>query len=548
MKAVPDKMARPVEHQPVLGALNDAQFFAVERDGARFVTHGSPQVFVGHRLPATGGERPDGAYVEWHWDGRRLQVRNDRYGLIPTYYAMRNDGFAISTSIERLIANGAPTEFDEDGLAVFLRLGTFLGDDTPFKSIRALPPGTDYAWDGTQGAPRGEIRLGIAAGKLSHEEACRRYGALFRRAIERRVALADDSAVALSGGMDSRHILLELCRAERKPRLAVTARVFRGAHSRDVDLAAEVCTGANVHHVVVDQDEHWLDRECLKNRLTSLCTIEHGWGLPVSEFLRNEVRTVFDGLAGDVFTDCRGITTRERHEAFMAGRFGALADDFLGPPSERLAYLAADLRLRLSRERAIHRFATECERFAAAPNPTAAFWFWNRTRRTVSLLPYGVWQRGVHVVAPFLDHDLFDFMVSLPVTLVGDYTLHATTLRTEFPRYAHIPFFSQPNQPPADAWKSLRRAARATLVWFMAHGASRNVSRGFVLSRLARAQVDRRYCASIGWLPPQVLYLAQLGQLARGQLTPGLSMQQWLGVEMLCAGASLPAPGSLPIV
>ncbi len=544
MTAVTEDLQSQTESGPELGALNDSQFFAVERDGARFVTRGSPQVFIGHRLASPGDRRPDGAWVEWRWDGHRLFVRNDRYGLVPTYYVLRNGGFAISTSIERLIGDGAPTELDEDALAVFLRLGTFVGDDTPFRAIRALPPATDYVWSGTQDAPRGEMPLGNVAHDLGHDEACRRYGELFRRAIALRLELAGDAAVALSGGMDSRHILLELCRAGSKPRVAVTARVFPSAPSHDVDLAADVCRSAGVAHVVLDQDERWLEREQLKNRLTGLCTLEHGWGLPVGDYLRDMARVIFDGLAGDVFTDCRGITTRERHEAFRDGRFTELAEDFLGPPSERFAFLAADLRRRLSRERAIRHFTRECARFAAAPNPTAAFWFWNRTRRTVALLPYGVWHRRAQVVAPFLDHDLFDFMISLPAALVGNYTLHAATIRTEFPDYAHIPFFSQPNLPPADAWRGLRREARATLWWFLAHGSSRSLSRAFVLSRLARAQVDRRYCQSIGWLPPQVLYLAQLGQMTHGHPSPGRTLAHWLGPEALCAGLNLPALGS----
>jgi hypothetical protein len=512
-----------LETQPVVqgdrllfGSLNGSQYFAVRRDGDRFVTRGLPDVFVGHQIPPPGGGRPDGAYVEWHWDGSRLTVRNDPYGLLPAYYCLSDGGFAISTSIKRLIEEGAPAELDEDALAVFLRLGTFLGDDTPFRAIRALPPGTHYAWAGQQHAPQGRVLLGVAATGLTRDAACRRYGELFRRSVQRRAVSTGSEAVALSGGMDSRHILLELCRAGRKPRFAVTARVFRGGPSHDVDLARAVCQQAGVEHVVVDQSDDWLDREQRKNEATNFSTFEHAWGLPVAGYLTGRAEVVFDGLGGDVFTDCRGITTPSRLEAFRSGRFTELADDFLGPPSGRLSYLRPELRLRLSRERAVARFAAECARFAAAPNPPAAFWFWNRTRRAVGLLPYGVWQRSVQVLTPYLDEDLFDFMIGLPAELVGDYRFHAETIRREYPQHAHIPFYSLASAPPGRAWEGLRRIARTTLVSVLTRGSSINLSRGYAVSRLARALVDRDYCRSIGWLPLTLVYLMQLEQLAAG--------------------------------
>jgi hypothetical protein len=63
-------------------------------------------------------------------------------------YYCRDGEFAISSSIPRLIEAGAPIEVDEPALAVFLRLGFFIGDDTPYKHIRALPPGATLVWDG----------------------------------------------------------------------------------------------------------------------------------------------------------------------------------------------------------------------------------------------------------------------------------------------------------------------------------------------------------------------------------------------------------------
>ena len=50
--------------------------------------------------------------------------------------------------------------------------------------------------------------LGKEAIGLAREEACKRYGDLFGEALRKRCSVEGDLAVALSGGMDSRHILL----------------------------------------------------------------------------------------------------------------------------------------------------------------------------------------------------------------------------------------------------------------------------------------------------------------------------------------------------
>ena len=107
-----------------------APWFRAVRGRAGVDVSGDADVFRGHRIPRGDGT-PDGIFAEWKWDGRRLRVRNDRYGLHPLfYYATAND-IAVSTSVARLLAGGAPADFDGDAIAVFLRLGFFVGDDTP---------------------------------------------------------------------------------------------------------------------------------------------------------------------------------------------------------------------------------------------------------------------------------------------------------------------------------------------------------------------------------------------------------------------------------
>src|SRR4051812_30031815 len=64
--------------------------------------------------------------AEWHWDGVRLTVRNDRYGMLPLFYWATRDEVVVSPRIRDLLSAGAPADLDHDALAVFLRMGFFV--------------------------------------------------------------------------------------------------------------------------------------------------------------------------------------------------------------------------------------------------------------------------------------------------------------------------------------------------------------------------------------------------------------------------------------
>lgn len=64
----------------------DSPYFHAKRDGPRVKTRGSPGCLLGHRIDPGRNRKPDGVFVHWTWDGARLTVRNDRYGLYPLFY------------------------------------------------------------------------------------------------------------------------------------------------------------------------------------------------------------------------------------------------------------------------------------------------------------------------------------------------------------------------------------------------------------------------------------------------------------------------------
>ena len=121
-------------------------FIHIKKVGDHFKIKGQEDSFLGHEIKAPGSAPGEGVFARWHWDGQTLKVETDRYGFYPLYYFVANGECAVSPSLVKLVELGAPTEWDYEGLAVFLRIGFFLGEDTPFKSIRSLPSLATFLW------------------------------------------------------------------------------------------------------------------------------------------------------------------------------------------------------------------------------------------------------------------------------------------------------------------------------------------------------------------------------------------------------------------
>jgi len=502
----------------------DEPCFTLTQRGSAVAASGPAHFFRGHRITATGGS-PDGIFAEWSWDGRRLTVRGDRYGASPLFYAHDGDRLSVSPSLVRLVDAGAPTEFDEAALAVFLRLGFFLGDDTPFRSIRTVPPDGTLIWDEGVVSLSGGYRF-VPPQRLSRDAAIDGFIDLFRQAMRRRPPVEDDVVVPLSGGRDSRHILFELCESGRAPRYTVTIPRYPPRASEDERIAPIIAREAGVPHILLAQSESRFLPELRKNLDTHLCADEHAWYVRMVDELAGKAGTMYDGLGGALSVPNRFLS-REALALFEAGRLRELAARLLHSLSrsnERflMQVIREPFRAALSFDRAVDHFAGELERHRAAADPIKSFNFWNRIRRELALVPYGMMRAVPTVYSPYLDHDLYDFLSSLapevmsPTLSASDKSFHSEAVLRGYPRFAHIPFEDKaaPTRDPRAADAQFGADAARYLLP-RAGFSARLLNARYVMPRLAYGLARRRYREATTWLPAVALYLFQLDAVAR---------------------------------
>ncbi len=472
----------------------------------------------GHRLPPGAQGRPDGVFARWHWDGVRLSVTNDRYGFLPLFwFRTASGGVCLSGSLVTAIEQGAPTELDIEALSVFFRLGFFVGDDTPFAGIKVVPPDALFAWqDGTLEC-RGRFPAPAKPSDVSRDEAIDRYIELFAKAMAKRAPASNDFAIPVSGGRDSRHILLELHRMGFNPRACVTAMDNPPDPNEDPRVAAILCEALGFRHVIVDQRLSIFAAQLRKNVETHFCASAHGWYLALADFLNHHTPCTYDGIAGDVLSQSKFLSV-ELDAAFRSGNTDAICSALMSRQAASFpgvrALLGGRLKACLDPGVAKTRLARELTRHLDAPNPVGSFIFWNRTRREIALAPYAMLTGVPAVYAPFLDHELFDFLSTLPSSMVMDHRFHDDTIARAYPDFAHIPYVDPAAPMPDDA------AERAH---FLAESARRFLSKK--PSRLMKNLSPRaKMLAGIlsagrirPWISPFIIYLDQLESIMDGR-------------------------------
>lgn len=487
-----------------------APFFFAEFGDDNVRVKGRPRCFFGHRIQ-TSRAKNEGIFAEWIWDGKRLTARNDRFGFCPIFLYHKENQIGISQSVATLIGQGADASLDYPALAVALRMGQFVGEDTAFKYIRALPPSAGVVWEAGRLQLSGGYEFPSVNRNIDRMEAAHTYLELFHKGIQRRLPVDEDIAVPLTGGRDSRHILFELVRSGIRPKFCVTVKMYPA----DVTTAALVCETLQLDHLVVEQPSNPFNAEVEKNWLTNLGVDEGSYPLALREALvQRGVSTIYDGIGGDMLS--AGLfLDRSVCDLFARGRTNDIAKQILSPEEEAIIgrILPSQLSNKCSFDLAIERIATELERHIRAHNPVTSFYFWNRTRRKIALIPYALLSAVPNVFAPYLDHDLFDFLFSLPAELFMDHSFHTETINLGFPQWAHIPFEDKAMKD-YDFSSLYAQFARTFSRHLLFRCSPKFVQTKSLYACCFRSLTSASFAASSQWYFRRATWLQQLGVLA----------------------------------
>jgi len=498
------------------GDKNNCQTLSILKKGSSFYSKGEKNIFFGYQQGGSSNSGNDGVWARWEYKDGIFTFKNDKFGFYPIYYYAGSDRFIISTSLVKIIEIMGPQEIDCVAISVFLRTGYFIGDDTPFLNIKVPPPCCNLTWkNGLLDISSPEIKYQDC--HLDRPEAIREYGRIFQCKIEK-YKFTENIKVGLplSGGRDSRHILFSLLRKELEPSKCVTMKHFPPKSDEDCKVASNLTNKLNLDHVIIDPSNDEFKVEIEKNIITNFCANQHAWLLPLAEyFCNNKFDIIYDGIAGDVLSTTV-FSSKEKVKLYSESKFTDLAELILGSEGYLSSILSKNNYERWSRSKAIEHIVEELKCYVESPNPVSQFYFWNKTRRQTSLASWGILNKGVHVVAPFLDSDIFDFLSSLPVEyLYEGKCFHTEAILKYYPEYSKIPFegegMSYRNATYAEIVKYSISMARHILI---TRGKQSPVNIPFVIKRLMKGLIDKEYGTNLPKVMNIPIYLKQLSEYA----------------------------------
>ncbi len=424
---------------PARTGANDAPFILARREGGELVVRGR----------ASWASAPPGKAAmlrgQWAWQGGTLSASVDRYGFFSLFCYEKDGVVALSPSLLQLVAEGCDATPDRRALAVFHRLGMFVGDDTPLAHVRVLPPAGELRWDGSgparitggEAVPR-ERRIdrgGAVEGMIEH----------FRAAVSRALAeCAGPFYVPLSGGRDSRHILLEVLHQGRRPAACVTFHHNGATPNREARAARALCRRLGVAHDILGFARPRIADTFRALAMTSLCADEHAQMMPLHDYFLARDGASFDGIAGDILTNPDDSADRYMRLA-RRGDYKAIAGDMIAGHGRVVSAPgwgrgAGPIRSPGMDEAARDHVAAAIARYDAAPDPYQAFWTFHRTRREIGFVPQAILGSAGRVFCPYLDPGFAEFCLSLPYAVTRDRQLHNDAIARAYPAVADIPY------------------------------------------------------------------------------------------------------------
>jgi asparagine synthase (glutamine-hydrolysing) len=146
------------------------------------------------------------AFAIWDRRERRLVLARDRFGVKPLYWARIGTRMLFGSEVKAILAApGVTATLDREALVEYLTFQNFFTDRTLFGGVRLLPAGTSLVV-----SPHGEPKLDSywdfdfrEASNESPAELAEECDRLFRQAVSRQLVSDVPVGAYLSGGIDS---------------------------------------------------------------------------------------------------------------------------------------------------------------------------------------------------------------------------------------------------------------------------------------------------------------------------------------------------------
>jgi asparagine synthase (glutamine-hydrolysing) len=148
------------------------------------------------------------AFAIWDREKRSLFLARDRYGIKPVYYTQANRTFAFGSEVKALLAvPGVTATLDREALLEYFTFQNYLTNRTLFAGVELLPAGTcltvSIGDDGPRSTKYWDFDFIERDAVKDEREYADELDRLFGQAVKRQLVSDVDLGCYLSGGIDS---------------------------------------------------------------------------------------------------------------------------------------------------------------------------------------------------------------------------------------------------------------------------------------------------------------------------------------------------------
>jgi len=385
-----------------------------------------------------------GVVARWDWDGESLAVESDLHGYIPLYFSHSKNRIIVSDSPLAILDRQDRPETDSVSLGFFCRAGFVIGERTLFRGIERVPARTRIKW--TSGSLRIDTESdAIGSEPTSVKEAVDGWIDRFETAMTRRLPSHDSFDIPLSGGRDSRMILLELERHGRLPRRVLSLGSQNSNKTSDFTLASQLADRLGLpFEGIRHRESDSLKVEHDRHVACGFEAMEHVWLMPLWNELLAGGRPWFDGLGVGSLTR-NSAASPEMTRLLRSGDISSWSREFfaltaattprwLDPILKCAPMPIADT------DEVVSALDSELARHIEAPNPITSFTFANWGRRSISLNPLGICRSNKSIMLPFMDRDLISWSRSIPVEMMHEDDIQTKACHRLYPLFSDLPF------------------------------------------------------------------------------------------------------------
>ena len=410
-----------------------------------FASHNDPE-FCLHLYEELGAEsfkRLNGAFVLLICDLRQKKVilANDRYRLIPLYYAVNNDALLFAPEAKAILQDGAfKRELDIEALVTSFAFGEFWGERTLFKRVNILPPASILTYSSGKLSVTQYWRFSYQPDYGFAEKAMvEQLAEAFRRAVALRMRDPLRYGVSLSGGLDCRSVLAAI---EPEKRREITTYSYGPAYCEQMAIAKKVAEKCGTRHRFIE-----ITPELIVQNAEQMVWLSDGRNHiegshlhPVHRQVRGDVDVVFDGFVLDRTLGGRHLSKNLMNPGSKEALLSTVLESMRLYRDDDLLRLFRPEYHAIVKEAPGSALRAEFDKLSHADPRTTFDEFYLRTY--VAYAPS--WHVGMRdlleVSFPTVDNDLFDIMFRIPPEKKLHHRIHRRVLMSLSPELASITY------------------------------------------------------------------------------------------------------------